>query len=109
MERRHFITFDLAGFSYYDGPLVFNELQIGSVLTLERDADNKYDAKAVVLSFNGYKLGYIPRGLNREISKILEMGHCIFEARIQRLDAASHPENQVGVIVYVVKKKMEID
>jgi hypothetical protein len=99
--RRHFTHFNIAGFSYYDGAVVFNQLTIGTELTLVYEPENKYDPKAVMLCYGEYKLGYVPRGINDEISKLLEMGYNIFEARIQRLDAKENPENQVGVIVHL--------
>lgn len=104
MERRHLTTFNIAGFSYYDGPVVFRDLKIGTKLKLKYEPENKYDPKAVMIKFDGYKLGYVPRGQNSEISKFLEMGYNVFEIRVQRLDPTAYPENQVGVIVYIKKK-----
>ncbi len=102
MKRRHFIHSPIAGFTYYNGPLVFNQLTIGTELTLAAEPDNKYDAKAVAVYFGEHKLGFLPRGLNNEVSKLLEMGyHNIFETRVQYLDPTTGPENQVGVIVYL--------
>ena len=43
MERRHFINFDIAGFTYWDGTLAFQELIIGTKLQLRREEDNKMD------------------------------------------------------------------
>lgn len=34
MKRRHFTNFDIAGFTYWDGALVFQELSIGTELYL---------------------------------------------------------------------------
>ncbi len=108
MERRHLTTFNIAGFSYYDGPVVFHELGIGTELTLQHEPDNRYDPKAVLILYGEYKLGYIPRGPNNSISKFLEMGHNPFEVRIQRIDPAAHPEEQIGVIVYIRKNKSAV-
>jgi hypothetical protein len=105
MKRRHLITFNIAGFSYYDGPMAFVDLKIGTELRLEREIDNKYDAKAVAIYHGEFKLGFIPRDLNSDISKFLEMGYNPFETRIQRIDPTAHTENQVGVIVYLKKNE----
>ncbi|MCB9001298.1 MAG: HIRAN domain-containing protein [Bacteroidales bacterium] len=102
MERRHFTHFNIAGFTYYDGPIALSELKIGSRLQLVFEPENKYDPKAVTIFFNSYKLGYVPRNENSAISKLLEMGYNIFDTRIQRLDTTTAPEEQVGVIVYLV-------
>lgn len=104
-ERRHFSHFEIAGFTYYDGPLVFKDLQIGSKLHLVYEPDNKFEPYAVAIYYNGHKLGYVPRSENKPISKFLEMGYEIFETVIQRLDPTSHPELQVGVVTYFVRHK----
>lgn len=37
MERRHFTNFDIAGFTYWEGPMVFKELTIGTELYLKQE------------------------------------------------------------------------
>lgn len=49
MERRHFINFDIAGFTYWDGTLAFQELIIGTKLQLRREEDNKFAPYAVAI------------------------------------------------------------
>jgi len=104
MERRHFCNFRLAGFTYYDGTVVFRQLEIGSALAMRFEPDNRFDPYAVALYFEGYKLGFVPKSCNHELSKLLEMGYsnCL-EARIQSIAPEEHPENQVHVIVYLLK------
>ena len=100
---RHFSHFNVAGFTYWEGALVFNQLQIGTELTMVFEPDNRYDPKAVALYFSEHKIGYIPRTHNDPIAKLLEMGHNPFVCHIQRLDPTAHPEEQVGVVLHVVK------
>ena len=101
-QRRHFSTFHIAGFSFWDGCIVFNELKIGTSLALDREDDNKFDPYAVAIYYGDSKLGYIPRSENHEISKFLEQGHTdLFEVRINRICPDAHPENQIGIIVYL--------
>jgi hypothetical protein len=104
MERKHFNHFNIAGFTFYDGPIVFDQLKVGTELTLLPEPDNRYDPKAVAIYYSQHKLGFIPKGCNAEIFKLLTMGHNVFETRIQRIDPHAHMEEQVGVIVYVVGK-----
>jgi hypothetical protein len=105
MKRRHFIHSNIAGFTYYDGPVAFSELKIGTQLQLVPEPENRYDPKAVMVMFGDLKLGYLPRGQNSEISKLLEMGYTnLFETRVQRIDPEEYPENQVGIIVYLLPK-----
>ncbi len=101
-QRRHHSTFDIAGFTYWEGCIVFNELKIGTILRLVREQENKFDAYAVAIYFGEHKIGFIPRGANKEISKFLELGYNqIFEARINRISPDAHPEQQVGVIIFI--------
>lgn len=105
-QRRHFLTANIAGFSYWDGCIVFDQLKMGLELTLVREVDNKFDPYAVAIYLGEHKLGFLPRSENKEISKFLEMGHTdLFETRINRLSPDEHTENQVGVIVYVRAKE----
>ncbi len=100
--RRHYDTFTIAGFTYWDGCIVLDQLKIGKELSLVLEDENKFDAYAVAIYFGEHKLGYIPRGANREISKFLEMGYNdIFEVRINRITPEAEPEGQVGIIVYI--------
>ena len=102
MTDKHFSHFDLAGFSYYDGVLVFNKLRIGDLLHLVAEPSNPHDPYAVELYYNDTKLGYIPRAYNQGIAKLLNLGHTnLFEARINRISPDAYPEKQIGVVVWV--------
>lgn len=107
--REHLAHFDIAGFTYYEGVLAFNELQIGVQLQLKLDEDNKYDARAVAIYYNQYKLGFIPRNENRVFYKFLKVGICdCFEVRIQRIDKKETPEHQIGVVIHLIHSEKEI-
>lgn len=105
MKTRHFNNFHIAGFTYYDGPDVYDELKIGLLVQLKHEPDNHYDAHAVAVFYNECKLGYVPRNENNQLSKLLECGYSdIMEARIQRISPEEHPENQVQVVVKLIRK-----
>ena len=105
MKKIHFLHCHLAGFSFYDGVLAFEKLKIGTELQLKQDPTNHYDKYAVEIYYKEHKLGFIPRGMNKSIAKLLMVGHNCFEARVQWVDGEAHPENQVGLIIYVVGKE----
>ena len=108
MEKRHLLTTHIAGFGFWDGVEAFEQLRIGTVLRMVREDDNKFDPYAVALYYGDYKLGFLPRGENHEISKYLEMGYAdIYEVRINRLAPQEHPENQVGIIVRLLRNHSE--
>lgn len=102
IKRRHWANFDIAGFSYWDGCLVLNELRPGMELRLKREEDNRFDHYAVAIYYGDSKLGFVPRGENHELSKLLEMGYAdILEARVQRVAPEERAESQVSVIIYL--------
>lgn len=101
-SKMHLNHFHIAGFGYWEGCEAFENLKIGSKLELVRELDNKFDPYAVAIYSGAYKLGYVPRSDNHDISKFLEMGYAdIFETRITRITPDVHPEQQVEVIVYL--------
>lgn len=102
VRKVHIANFHIAGFGYWQGCEAFQHLRIGSRLNLVREPRNPFDPYAVAIYYNEYKLGFIPRGENHDISKYLDMGlgH-IYEVRITRISPDVHPENQIEVIVYL--------
>ncbi len=103
-KREHLEHFSIAGFTYYDGVLVFDKLKIGRELRLVPEPSNQFDKNAVAIYLKKSKLGYIPRAQNREISKFLNSGYNPFRAFIQMVDSTKNPEEQVRVIVFIEKK-----
>ena len=103
----HLTNFHIAGFGYWEGCEAFEQLKIGTRLELVREEDNKFDPYAVAIYYGDFKLGFIPRENNHDISKFLDMGwDNLFEVRITRITPDAHPESQVEVIVYVRNGKL---
>ena len=61
---RHIVDFHVAGFAYYDGLDVINELSLGQAVTLVVETDNPYDNEAVAIYYKDKKLGYVPKEKN---------------------------------------------
>ena len=103
---RYYADFHIAGFAYYDGLDFIEELTLGKQVDLIPEPTNPHDADAVVIAYNGRKIGYVPKQYNTELSKFLYFGHGdIFEARIQYLNKESHPERQFRVVVKIKDKR----
>ncbi len=103
-NKRHYAHFHLSGFSYYQGAEVFDELKIGTLLSLKREEENRFDPYAVAVWYGDRKLGFVPRSSNHELSKWLEMGYGpAFECRINRLSPDCDPEEQVGVVIHLLR------
>lgn len=105
MVNQHYATFHIAGFTYWDGLEVFDELKIGTRLTLEAEPTNGHDPNAVKILFSGTMLGYVPRGENEEISKFLQLGYSeLLSAKISRINSDIHTEKQICVTVKINRK-----
>lgn len=103
---RHFGNFFIAGFSFWEGCMVFGDLKVGTRLRLEREADNKFDPYAVAIYYEDTKLGFIPRGENQMVAQLLDLGYNnIFDLRIQRICPDAHPEKQIGTILFLKRAK----
>lgn len=90
----------LAGFQYYDGKALWNEMKPGDALTLLRERDNPHDANAVRIEWNGSRLGYIPRRENADVARQMDRGAMV-KARIVKLTEARNPWQRVLFEVYV--------
>lgn len=88
----------LAGFQYHHGEALWPKLAVGQTLQLVREADNRFDDRAVRVEWQGHKLGYIPRLDNAAVSQLLDRGERL-EAVIARLVVSSNPWERVGVEV----------
>jgi hypothetical protein len=73
-----------AGLRYHEAKALWDEMQVGDTLTLVREPDNPYDAKAVCVEWNGHKLGYIPRTENQAVARQIDHGNPL-QARITKL------------------------
>ena len=93
----YFLHCFIAGLQYYEVLEVWKQLKIGQELDLYPEPDNRYDEHAVIVSFDGKKLGYLPRSQNRVVSKILQAGHDVYEARIQSL-YMENPMNDANIL-----------
>lgn len=68
-------SFVVSSLPYYDAPLVFDQLKLGSDLTIVPERDNPYDPEALALYSNDHKLGFVPRESNSLWSTLLFYGH----------------------------------
>ena len=101
-KRKHSLHCNIAGFTYWDGCIAFEELKIGTILELVREEHNSHDSNAVAIYYKDMKLGYIPKRHNELLCQFIEMGHDdVFEVRVCQIDEEAHPEHQVYVNVYI--------
>lgn len=90
----------LAGFRYYEGKRLWQEMKVGDALQLTREPENSYDANAVRVDWRGEKLGYVPRADNAALARFMDRGSRA-EARITRLKKSRNPWQRIEFEVYL--------
>jgi hypothetical protein len=90
-EREHFDHFFIAGFTYYEGVLAFNQMKIGTELNMKLEPGNQLEYKAIEICFNDFKLGYAPCANNKAVYAILISSVAILGARMQTLSSDMPP------------------
>lgn len=88
----------VAGFQYYQGELLWPQLDIGQFLTLTREIDNSYDKRAVRIDWQSHQLGYLPRMDNAAVSQLLDRGEKL-SALIVGLKKGNNPWDRIEVEV----------
>lgn len=90
----------------------WGKLKVGTKVQLVREADNRYDPNAVMVCYNDEEqeepicLGYIPRSQNNTIALLMDMDYTnIFECRISQIDERAHPEQQVHLVIKILRNK----
>jgi hypothetical protein len=91
----------LAGSQFYALSSIWDEIRPGDKLLLTREPDNRHDANAIRVEWNGQRLGYVPRAENRALAAAMDRGERV-EARVSALRRAKNPWQRVEFEVYLV-------
>lgn len=94
-------TSPLAGSQYYAVGTYWQQLRVGDELSLQREPDNRHDANAIRVHWQGQQLGYLPRAQNRAVAAAMDRGERLV-ARIARLTEHPDPWRRVVLEVYAV-------
>jgi hypothetical protein len=92
----------VAGFQYHHGmhPKVSRRLEVGAALVPIRESGNPYDCWAVALyTWEGARLGYLPRGCNQPIAMMMDQGLSI-QIAISSVAPQAEPWKKVRVTVW---------
>ena len=90
----------LAGFQYYQGEQLWEEIKVGDLLTLAREPENAHDSYAVRVEWRGQKLGYVPRRENQAVAQHMDRGGNV-EARVSKLRQHRNPWQRIEFEVFV--------
>jgi hypothetical protein len=88
----------ITGFRHHEAPFVWSALQKSVPVTLAREPSNRHDPDAVALYWKGRKLGYLPRGENFMVARLLERERRL-GARIRRLSPKAERNRRIQVEV----------
>ena len=91
----------LAGYQFHEAAAVWDQLRVGDVLVLVREAKNHHDTNAVRVEWRGHILGYLPRAENRSVAAEMDRGTRL-TARVGELREARNPWQRLRVDVFVV-------
>lgn len=90
----------LAGYRYYEGKRLWQDMKVGDILDLAREPDNPHDFNAVRVEWRGHKLGYVPRADNQALARFMDRGSKA-SARITRLKKSRNPWQRIEFEVYL--------
>lgn len=76
----------VAGGGYHGLYDVIDRLAVGVRLTLRREPDNPYDARAVAIMLGDLRLGYVPRRANAPVAALLDEGATVVADVVGHLD-----------------------
>ena len=88
----------VAGFQYYQGETLWQQLATGHSVTLIRETGNPYDKRAVRIDWLNEKLGYIPAIDNAAVAQLMDRGE-ILSASITGLKNSKNPWERIEVEV----------
>ena len=101
-RSRNILDCHIAGFTYYDGLDVIEELKQGTPVMLHAEPENPYDSEAVAIYYKDTKLGYVPQAKNSFVSNLLYFGYGdIVEAKINCNNPQANTENQFRVVIKI--------
>ncbi|MTT32226.1 DNA-binding protein [Terrilactibacillus sp. BCM23-1] len=104
-DHFHF-DFFVAGWRYYEGDKIENQLQAESHVTFELEPLNDEDNKAVIVlsGKKGYKLGYIPAFYSGFMFDVIR-NKDIYEAKIEKINPYAKPQLKVNISIVGRLKK----
>ncbi|WP_018664641.1 HIRAN domain-containing protein [Heyndrickxia acidiproducens] len=99
-DDHFYFDFFIAGWRYYDGDNIENQLQVGKNVNFELEPANKEDNKAViVLSDNKkHKLGYIPAFYSGFMFDVIRNNE-VYEAKIEKINPYAKPQLKVNISI----------
>lgn len=95
----HLFDSYIAGTTHLDDKTVLDKVEVGDVLSLQRE-DNKYDSNAIlILNEDKKKLGYVPEKDNIIFARLMDAGK-LLKAKISRIEQkGSFKQIRIGIFL----------
>ena len=90
----------LSGLSHHDYSLHAKTLQAGDELTLERDSGDRYDDFAIKVKFDDDQIGWLPKGQNEILARLLD-AELDLRARVISHDTSASLDRRLYVNIYI--------
>lgn len=94
----------VAGFRFYKGMELLNEMHEGDLLELKREPQNEHDECAIALFWNNEKIGFIPASENEVLSRLLDANVLQLLAEITHLNKGVEPWENLAIAIYFLKE-----
>ena len=100
IKEIHLFDSFVAGTSHLEDKSVLENLNVGDILSLQRE-DNKFDSNAIlILNEAGKKIGYVPEKDNLIFARLMDAGK-LLKAKITGIEKKGS-FMQIGVGIYLV-------
>ena len=100
IKEIHLFDSYIAGTTHLNDKSVLDVIQVGNMLSLQRE-DNKFDSNAILILYeDGRKLGYVPEKDNIIFARLMDAGK-LLKAKITRIEQKGSFK-QISVGIYLV-------
>ena len=100
IKEIHLFDSYVAGTTHLDDKSVLDEIKVGDMLTLQRE-ENKFDSNAVLILYEGRKLGYVPEKDNIIFARLMDAGK-LLKAKITKIQNKGDYFKQINIGIYLI-------
>ena len=101
IKEIHLFDSYIAGTTHLKDKSALDEIQVGDMLTLQRE-ENKFDSNAImILTADKKKLGYVPEKDNVIFARLMDAGK-LLKAKITKIQNKGDYFKQINVGIYLV-------
>ncbi|WP_407270103.1 HIRAN domain-containing protein [Radiobacillus sp. PE A8.2] len=100
LDDNFYFDFYIAGWRYYDGYKIENQIQAGSHVNFQLEPSNDKDNKAVIVlsDSQGHKFGYIPAFYSGFMFDVMD-NNLEYEAKIEKVNPYAKPQLKVNISI----------